>query len=209
MSIGRLVRSGVTFDLRRSFSSVVETDDLLAQVAEFFSALDSAGVDTVLVGGVALRAWVDGRNTEDLDLIVAVEDAARVAGLAVRERDGDFALAAFGALRVDLLFTSNPLFARVAREHSALVPFAERTVRTADVRGLFLLKLYALPSLYRQMQWPKVKTYEADLAALIAAHRPDTAAILDELAPFVPAFDLTELRRLVADLEQPRARFGA
>lgn len=202
------MRSGVAFDLRRS-SLAVETDDLIAQVAGFFSALDSAGVEAVLVGGVALRAWVDGRNTEDLDLIVAVEDAARVPGLAVRERDGDFALAAFGALRVDLLFTSNPLFALVAREHSTRVPFVERTVRTADVNGLFLLKLYALPSLYRQMQWPKVKIYEADLAALLAMHRPNTAAILEELARFVPASDLAELRRLVADLEQPRARFGA
>ena len=209
MSIGGIVRSGMRFNLRRPSPSTVEADDLLAQVAGFFGALESAGGEGVLVGGVALRAWVDGRNTEDLDLIVAVEDAARVAGLAIRERDGDFALASFGALRVDLLFTSNPLFARVAREHSTAVAFVERTVRTADVHGLFLLKLYALPSLHRQMQWPKVKTYEADLAALIHAHHPDTAAILDELAPFMPSTDLTELRRLVADLEQPRARFGS
>jgi hypothetical protein len=74
------------------------------------------------------------------------------------------------------------------------------------------LKLYALPSLYRQFRFDRVRIYENDVADLMERYEPDLSAVLDELTDFVSASDLLELRGIVRDIEarmaQSRRRFG-
>ena len=44
-------------------------DILIETVSRFFSLLSERQIDYVLVGGIALLQYVEGRNTEDIDLI--------------------------------------------------------------------------------------------------------------------------------------------
>ena len=109
---------------------------------------------------------------------------------------------------MDLLFTTNPLFRTVLERHSTLQEFSELAVPCASPEGLILLKLYALPSLYRQGDLQRANLYEADVAALLLATHPHVESLFAELAPHVSAIDLAELRRIVAEAQAQEKRFG-
>ncbi len=51
ISIGKIIRNAVVFNLKRSHEGVVNSDSLLHSVDRFFSLLDERGVDYLLVGG--------------------------------------------------------------------------------------------------------------------------------------------------------------
>ncbi len=70
-----------------------------------------------------------------------------------------------------------------------------------------LLKLYALPSLYRQGDFVRVGLYENDIATLMQAYQPDLDALLTVLARYVSATDLVALQEIVSDLRQRLVRF--
>jgi hypothetical protein len=72
---------------------------------------------------------------------------------------------------------------------------------------LVLMKLFALPSLYRQGRFEKVRTYEADVANLMRIYQPGMDSIIDALAPHILAGDLAEIRKIVADLDEIISRF--
>jgi hypothetical protein len=76
------------------------------------------------------------------------------------------------------------------------------------VEGLLLLKLYALPSLYRQGDFARVSLYENDIAVLVQAYSPDLPSLLQTLSEHLSASDLAELRSIVADIQERIARFG-
>jgi hypothetical protein len=80
-------------------------------------------------------------------------------------------------------------------------------VPTATPEGLILLKLYALPSLYRQGRFDRVSVYEGDIASLMQRHRPTVEPLLRRLEPHLEAGDLHELRGIVRDIEGRIARF--
>ena len=157
-------------------------ESLSATVARLFATLDARGIDYLLVGGVALLQYVEGRNTEDLDLILALSSLAAVPEIRIESRKGDFAHGDFDGLQVDLLLAGNALFDEVMRHYRTTRPFAEREIPCATVEGLLLLKLYALPSLYRQGNFARVGLYENDIATLLQAYRPAVEPLLDELA---------------------------
>ena len=54
-------------------------DDILPTVAELFTLFKQRKVRPVLVGGIALLQYIQGRNTEDIDLIVAVSSLKKTA----------------------------------------------------------------------------------------------------------------------------------
>ena len=208
IAIGKVIRHGVVFDLKNWTDRPMNNDDLELSVLRLFALLAERRVDFTLVGGVALLQYVEGRNTQDIDLILSLSSLERIPEIDVVEQDGDFARGEFEALRVDLLLTRNPLFAHVQSTHTTWQPFAEREIRTATVEGLILLKLYALPSLYRQGNFARVGLYENDIATLLHVYQPDMNAILDELAPFLDKGDMDEIRSLVEELRGRFARFG-
>ncbi len=177
-------------------------------VNDLFDALDRGGVGYLLVGGIALLKYVDTRNTDDIDLILALPEARTIPGLIINEQDRDFARATFGELSVDLLLSSNPVFEHVLQAHATEALYEDRPIRLATALGLVLLKLYALPSLYRQASFDKVRLYETDISMLLQAQPMDTDAILGEIEPYVPAADLVELRGIVADLLQQIEKGG-
>ena len=181
------------------------TTDLRPAVDGLFDELEAKGVDYVLVGGVALLSYIDGRNTQDIDLIVSAGDLAKLPWDA-KAQDADFARATYRGVRVDLLLRSNALFDEVARTARTTAPFQGRPVVTATREGLLLLKLYALPSLYRTANLARAALYETDVLMLHQGATVDDAALLERLRPHLPGHDITELRRIL-DEQRTRTRF--
>ena len=74
------------------------------------------------------------------------------------------------------------------------------------------MKLAALPDKYRRAHFDRVRTYEKDVADLIERFKPTTAPLFDELAKHMLESDMTEVRKIVADIEERIAwqshRFG-
>ena len=207
LAIGEIVRNGVIFDLKNWSGDTMNEDNLKTTVERLFSLLSERQMDYVLVGGVALLQYVEGRNTQDIDLIMALSSLERLPEIELTERDENFARGTFEGLQIDILLTQNLLFAYVREEHAAPAVYAESTITTATVEGLILLKLYALPSLYRQGDFARVGIYENDVATLLHAYRPNVETLLVELEPFVSDSDLQEIRDLVKDLQTRFSRF--
>lgn len=103
--------------------------------------------------------------------------------------------------------TRNPLFEKVRRRHATTGHFIERDVPCATVEGLLLLKLYALPSLYRQGNFSRVGLYENDVATLIEAYRPSLELLLQELSGYLSATDLAAVRDIVSEIQTRIERF--
>jgi len=139
---------------------------------DLFRLLAERRVDYLLVGGLAMLTYVKGRNTKDVDLLLSLEASHQIPELEIRERQDFFARAQFRSVQVDLLFTFNPLFKTVAEKFAAVHSFAELNVPAATVEGLIVLKLYALPSLYRQFQMDRAALYENDITMQIVNHSP-------------------------------------
>jgi len=175
-------------------------ESLLAAVREFLATLERDRIPHVLVGGLATLQFVEARNTRDIDLIIAVEGLDRLPGFVLRERRDWFATGDCGPLRVDLLFTTNPLFERIAREHSEERAFLEARLRCATPEGIILLKLFALPSLYRQGQVDRAALYETDILLLLRHFPAEDAILLDQLAPHMPPTDIRALEGVLSDI---------
>lgn len=183
-------------------------DNLLKTVANLFAVLEERQVAYVLVGGIALLQYVEGRNTEDIDLIMALSSLKALPEIEIMSQDIYFARGRYQELQIDLLLTQNPLFAQVRRAYTTHRPFVEREIPCATVEGLLLLKLYALPSLYRQGNFARVGLYENDIATLLQAYTPPLEPIFAELAAHLSQADLTAVREVVTEIEQRIERFG-
>ena len=185
----------------------MNSDLLIDTVARFFSLLRERDIDYVLVGGIALLQYVEGRNTEDIDLIMAVSALEKLPELSLETQDYDFARGKFGNLKVDVLLTSNPLFDEVRKRYTTSKRFVEQEILCVTVEGLILLKLYALPSLYRQGNFTRVGLYENDVATLIHTHNPPLESVLSELAKHLDAGDLEQVKQIVEEIQQRLRRF--
>jgi hypothetical protein len=146
--IGSVLRNAVTFNFKHPPEVLMNADSLLAQVEQLFNLLESRKVDYVLVGGIALLTYVEGRNTQDIDLIMALSALAKLPEIKIESQDMYFARGKFGELQIDILLTKNPLFAEIEKNYTSTKQFMDRNIRCATVDGLILLKLFALPSLY-------------------------------------------------------------
>ena len=83
----------------------------------------------------------------------------------------------------------------------------EQEIVCVTVEGLILLKLYALPSLYRQGNFTRVGLYENDVATIMHIHNPPLPSILNELAKYFDATDLEQVKQIVAEIQQRLKRF--
>jgi hypothetical protein len=206
--IGRVVTCALLFGGRNRRGTVVDGESLVDAVARLFALLRGRPVAYVLVGGIALRQYVESRNTEDIDLILTPSGLRRLPEIRILDRTADFVRGDFAGLQVDVLLTRNRLFDRVRRHYATVRRFAEGDIVCATVEGLVLLKLYALPSLYRQGNFAKVGIYENDIATLLHAYRPPLEPLLRELAPHLSATDLQAIQEILADIARRIERFG-
>lgn len=176
-------------------------------VVELFTLLRERDTPYLLVGGIAMLRYVEGRNTEDIDLLMSLPSLQQLPEITIEEQNEYFIRGRFRSVRVDVLLTANALFAEVQQGFGTTHRFAELDVATATPEGLVLLKLYALPSLYRQGWFDRVSVYESDIASLLQRHRPAVEPLLQRLQPHLEAGDLHELRGIVRDIEARIARF--
>jgi hypothetical protein len=205
--IAEVIRNAVTFNPQNWKGVSMSADTLLDAVRDFFALLDTKNIPHVLVGGIALLHYVEGRNTEDLDLIISMGSLERLPEIEIISRDMYFARGAYGALQIDFLLSENPLFKLVQSQHTTTHNFLGPTLTLATVEGLLLLKLYALPSLYRQGGFARVGIYENDIATLLHTHPTDTAKLLKTLARYLSDTDLAEVQQILAEIEARVARF--
>jgi len=180
--------------------------NLPRDLLDLFSLLRDRKVRYLLVGGVAMLRYVEGRNTEDIDLVLSPKSLAALPEIVVGDQDRDFARGNFRGVRIDVLLTTNTLFRLVAQKHATIHRFREIDVRCATVDGLLLLKLYALPPLYRRGDGQRIALYEADMTMLMQRHRPLMDPIFKVLESRLDPCALAELRSIVADIEQRIAR---
>jgi len=207
LQIGKVIQNAIVFNCQNWGKGVLHSADLPQTVAQLFALLEQRQIKYVLVGGLALLQYIEGRNTEDIDLIMALRDLRKLHEVKVIEQNPNFAHGTFQELKIDLLLTRNRLFAKVQKQHSSQQPFFESEIPCATVEGLVLLKLYALPSLYRQGNFARVGIYENDLATLIFQYKPDLAKLFNELAQHLSDSDLVAVREVVADIQQRMERF--
>lgn len=207
LHIGNVIRNAHTFNLRHWQGAPQPMDDLLQTVAELFDLLRQRNITSVLVGGIALLQYIQGRNTEDIDLIIAVSSLKRLPEIQIHSQDDNFAHGQYKGLQIDFLLTKNPVFARVQRRYTTTQQFLEQDIVSATVEGLLLLKLYALPSLYRQNNFARVGLYENDVATLLYYYKPKMAALERELARYVQAADLQAIQAILKDIQTRIARF--
>src|SRR5258705_10980584 len=207
LHIGEVIRNAVLFNPGNYQERLMNSEFLIETVARFFALLRERQIEYVLVGGIALLQYVEGRNTEDIDLIMAVSALERLPELHVETRDADFARGRFGDLKVDVLLTTNLLFDEVRKHYTAMQRFVEQEIPCATVEGLILLKLYALPSLYRQGNFTRVGLYENDVATLLHAHHPPIDPLLDELSLYLNDSDMKQVKQIASEIQQRISRF--
>lgn len=210
--VAETIALGVAFDPKNNdLMRQMDVKDLFESVGRLFDLLDEREVDYVVAGGIAMLAYVEGRNTQDIDLLLSREAVTKLPELVVEDENDEFLRAKFGHLQVDVLLTAKQFFSQVASKHSDPQSFADRKVRCATPEGLALLKLYALPSLYRQGNFAKVRIYESDLEALLDTYKLDSASLLEGLRNEVLDTDLKEIGNILNDINQriasKRSRF--
>lgn len=207
VQIGNVIRNAVVFNVKNWLGDMMNSDSLIQSVQDFFAVLEQRKIDYVLVGGIAILHYVEGRNTQDLDLLMAVSSLEKLPELKVSSRDTDFVRANYNELQIDILLTQNPLFKKVHSEYSSVQKFLDRDIPLATVEGLLLLKLYALPSLYRQGNFARVGIYENDVATLLHYYQPDMPSLISELSKYVNENDLSEIKSVVSDIQNRIKRF--
>lgn len=143
------MQNAVVFDLKNWPGNHMHADPLPQTVQRLFELLQQKRIDYVLVGGVALLTYVEGRNTQDIGLIMAV----------------------------------------------------------SSLEGLLLLKLYALPSLYRQGSFARVGLYENDIVTLLYAYPVLTQGLQEELSRHLDPNDMVEVQKIIAEIQQRIERY--
>ena len=207
VQIGNVIRNAVLFNVKNWTGGMMNSDSLMQSVQDLFAVLEQRKIDYVLVGGIALLHYVEGRNTQDLDLLMSLSALEKLPELKVSNQELYFARAGYGELQIDILLTKNPLFKKVHNKYATVQRFLDRNIPIATVEGLLLLKLYALPSLYRQGNFARVGIYENDVATLLHDYQPDAATLLVELSKYVNETDLAEIKNIVADIQNRISRF--
>lgn len=150
---------------------------------------------------------MEGRNTQDIDVIMTLPSLTKLPEIKIESQDMYFARGTYGQLQIDILLTKNPLFAKVEKDYTTTKQFMDRTIRCATVEGLILLKLFALPSLYRQGSFERVGIYENDIATLMNAFRPKMEPLLKELGKHLNQDDMAKAQKIVSDIEARIQRF--
>jgi len=173
-TISTILRNASVFDIKNwreislnnqaNFQGLPDSDS----VSRLFETIKLQKINNyLLVGGIAMLNYIDGRNTEDIDLVFDEGQISRIDGLEVISRDQDFCRAQFENIQIDLLLTKNKVFKYVLQYCGSTTSYADATnIAIASPKGLIILKLYALSSLYRQGKFDRATLDESDITQL-------------------------------------------
>lgn len=138
---------------------------------------------------------------------MSVGDLARLPELQISLEDHDLVRANYNNLRIDVLLDRNQFFEKIRREYTCTEVYFNQPIALSTVEGLILLKLYALPSIYRRGNFARVGLYENDVATLLHYYPTDETRLVETLSPFMNAADLSEVRNLLKEIQQRFRRF--
>ena len=96
--IGNVIRHAIVFNFMKPDAEVMNAEALLEAVAQLFKLLHERQIDYLLVGGVAMLQYVQGRNTEDIDLIISVSSLQALPEIAITSQENNFARGTFATL---------------------------------------------------------------------------------------------------------------
>lgn len=207
-AIGEIIRNGILFDVKNWSKSMSTEKDFLQTVDAIFDVLKQRDINYLLVGGVALLSYVDGRNTQDIDLILTRSDLGSIPEISVKDENKDFIRGTFEQLQVDILLAQNKLFKHILEEFSSEREFGDRTIQCVTVEGLLILKCYALPSLYRQGNFSRASIYENDILLLLLNYSVSPENILSQLSDHLLSTDLKEVEDILIDIQSRIQRFS-
>lgn len=203
-SVASILHNARVFNFRNRDTRMeqLDFDQLVSRVSALFEALNERQIPYLLVGGIAMLVHIEGRNTQDIDLIMARSDLTGLGQMDIAEENRNFIRADYQGLQVDLLLSQNPLFKLVEKQYKSEISWGERRIPCATPQGLVILKLYALPSLYRQGQFDRAALYETDILQLSYKYNLDLDAAIQVVDPFLIESDRTEIRSVASDIER-------
>lgn len=94
--IGKVVRNAHIFNAQQWQGTPTSMDNLLQTVDNLFELLQQRKTKYVLVGGIALLQYIQGRNTEDIDLILNMTALRRLPEITITSQGMYFALSSQG-----------------------------------------------------------------------------------------------------------------
>lgn len=207
LAISEIVKNGIVFDMKNWGNDQSGIGDLSENIDRLFTLLKQRDINYLLVGGVALLSYVDGRNTQDIDLILSQKDLTSLPELTITDQNQNFVRATFDNLQVDILLTQNTLFKYIVKTCTTSRQFGDLTVRCVTVEGLIILKLYALPSLYRQNKFDRASIYENDILLLLLKYPTELEPIWKLLQKHLLPSDITEIQEITSDIQKRIQRF--
>jgi hypothetical protein len=171
-------------------------------VMDLFRLLAERRAPYLLVGGLAMLTYVNGRNTKDVDLLMSMMTLRQIPELVLEDQNNYLARAKFRSVHVYILLTPNPLLKIVAEKFATKHRFDEMEIPAASVEGLIVLKLYALPSLCRQKDLDRAAIYETDITMLIANHSPNLEPRAALASRQVELGDKKELEKIILECSE-------
>jgi len=208
-SIAQIISNGICFDMKNWNDRPLDVNNLPETIDILFDILSQNKIPYLLVGGIALLSYIEGRNTQDIDLILSRESLDLIPDFLILEENNNFIRGTLSNLQIALFLTENKLFDWVRNHCATERSFGQHQVRCATVEGLILLKLFALPSLYRQGNFNKVSIYEGDLTQLLLKEDVDSSRICDILAKHLLSTDFEEVQNILMEIQDRIKRFQA
>jgi hypothetical protein len=206
-AIAEIIQNGVIFDMKNWNKELPNMNQLPNAVERLFTILSERSIDYILVGGVAMLSYIEGRNTQDIDFILAKSALEALPEITITDKNRDFLRGDFDGLQIDVLLTNNKLFKLVRDRYATERQFGDRNIRCATVEGLLLLKFFALPSLYRQGQFDKVSIYENDITQLLLNYSVELPKLLKILSKHLLSSDIEALQVTASDIQNRIQRF--
>lgn len=183
----------------------IDYDMLPELVIKFLKLLEEKEVDFAIVGGIAYLAYIQDRNTKDLDILLSVKELEKIIDyVEVINKDENFTNAVFEGMRVDFLKTSNAIFEYVKNHETTEYNFEEGLYPVATVNGLILMRFDAIIDLYQKRQFNKIIRYESDLNFLTINFEIDWKHIWEVSKKFFTDGQIKEFQKMVAEWQKPR-----
>lgn len=206
LEISQTIYDANVFDVKNWKKGFRTNPDMLPDsVIKFLSLLGELNVDYCIVGGIAYLAYIQDRNTKDLDVLISVEELRKITPFVeVESEDANFANAVFEGLKIDFLKTSNALFRYVRENQTTNYEFVEGAFPIATVEGLVLMRFDAIIDLYQKGNFNKALRYESDLQFLTVNYEIDWENIFALAEEFFTKGQIREFRKMVADWQKPR-----
>ncbi len=183
----------------------IDYDMLPELVIKFLNLLERLQVDFCIVGGIAYLAYIQDRNTKDLDILISTTELEKIIGyIEVVNKDANFTNAVFEGMRIDFLKTSNSLFDYVKKYETTRYDFTEGLYPIATINGLILMRFDAIVDLYQKGNFNKIVFYERDLQILTLNFDIDWEHLWKISQNFFTDGQIDEFKRMVAGWKKPR-----